>query len=121
MVKSKTKIEKQILRKSDSALVETIISAKKNKAWIKVAEILSGPRKLRKNLNLNEINKLSEKSILVPGKILSDGKVEKKMKIVALAFSGKAKEKLLKAGCEISTIDKEIKSNPSAEGIKILQ
>ena len=55
-MKSKTKIEKQMQKKTSSRLVETIIAAKKNKAWNRVAESLSGPRRKRMNLNLNEIN-----------------------------------------------------------------
>jgi len=43
------------------------------------------------------------------------------MEIIALGFSEKAKEKLLKKGCEVKTILEEIKSNPSAEGIKIFR
>ena len=56
-MKTKSKIEKQLQRKTNSKLVETIIACKKNKSWLKVAEILSGPRKNRTNLNLEELNK----------------------------------------------------------------
>jgi len=129
MVKSKTKIEKQMQRKTSTELVKTILIAKKNKSWIKVAEILSGPRKNRANLNLEEIDKkvdalkgTSEGEIVViPGKVLSQGSVNKKIKIVALNFSEKAKEKLLKSKCKISSIVEEIKKNPDGKGIKILE
>jgi len=122
-MKTKTKIEKQLQNKKDSYLREVIVTAKKNEKWKEIAGILSGPRKNRKNLNLGELEKLSEKenSILVSGKILSEGEVKKKMKLVAFKFSKKAREKLLKSGCEISDILEEIKKNPSAKGIKILK
>jgi len=122
-MKTKSKIEKQLQRKTNSVLVETIIACKKNKNWIKVAEILSGPRKNRINLNLEELNKKvkDEKIVVVPGKILSQGELDKKIKIVALGFSEKAKEKLDKSGSEALTILEEIKKNPEAKGVKILQ
>ena len=122
-MKSKSKIEKRMQKKTSTELVKTIIAAKKNKAWIKVAGILSGPRKNRANLNLEEIDKKVEKNeiVVVPGKILSQGSVNKKIKIVALNFSDKAKEKLLKYKCEVSSIIEEIKKNPGGKGIKILE
>jgi len=124
MVKSNTLIEKQLQRKTNSILAETIIQAKKKEAWKEVAELLSGPRRKRINLNLNDLNgaEVSDKDILiVPGKVLSEGNIEKKLKIVALSFSERAKEKLLKSGCKVSSILEEIKSNPTGKDIKILR
>ena len=120
-MKSKTLIEKQLQRKTNSALVETIIACKKNSAWNEIAGILSGSRGKRKEINLENLNKINDKKILVPGKVLSSGEITNKTKIIALNFSEKAKEKILKSGCEISNILEEIKSNPSAKGIFVLK
>ena len=122
-MKTKSKIEKQLQKKTNSKLVETIIACKKNKSWLKIARILSGPRRKRSNLNLNEINKLAKEkeTVIVPGKVLSLGEINKKINIVALNFSEKAKEKLLKASCEVLTILEEIKKNPNAKNIKVLK
>lgn len=123
MVKSKILIEKQIKRKKDRELVETIIAAKKNPNWFKIAEILSSSRRKRINVNLDQLEKnLDDKKLLiVPGKVLSQGEISKKGKIIAFKFSEKAKEKLIKAGCEISNILDEIKNNPNEKDIKILR
>ena len=59
--------------------------------------------------------------MLIPGKVLSQGKVNKKLKVIALDFSEKAKEKLLSEKCQVTYIIDEIKSNASAKGIKILK
>ena len=122
-MKSKTKIEKQIQRKTNTELVKTIIASKKKENWIEVAEIISGPRRKRANVNLDEINKKAKKgeTIVVPGKVLSQGEIDKKIRVVALSFSEKAKEKLLKSKCEISNIIEEIKKNPQAKNIKVLK
>lgn len=122
-MKTKSKIEKQLQRKTNPGLVETIIACKKKKNWVNVAKILSGPRKRRINLNLDELNKKikDEKIVVVPGKILSQGELDKKIKVVALNFSEKAEEKLKKSGTEILTLLEEIKKNPEAKGVKILK
>ena len=122
-MKSKSKIEKQIQRKNNPLLVETVRLAKKNDAWLEVAGILSGSKKNRVNLNLRDIEEGSKENdvIIVSGKVLSEGNVSKKIKVVALGFSERAKEKLLKQGCEVLSIIKEIKKNPSAKGVKVLR
>lgn len=123
MVKSNTKIGRQVERKQNPELVETIILAKKNKDWHKVAEILSGPRRKRADLNLEEIDKETKdgETVIVTGKVLSGGELDKKIKIVALSFSEKAKEKLLKSKIKPLSIVEEIKQNPEAKGVKILK
>jgi large subunit ribosomal protein L18e len=122
MKKTKTKIRKQLERKINNELIETIISAKKNDKWKEVASFLSGPRKNRINLNIGEINKKAKEGeiIVIPGKVLSHGELNKKMKIVAFAFSERAKEKIEEAKSSAEKILNEIKKNPEAKGIRIL-
>lgn len=110
-------------RKSNSELMETIIAGKKQEAWLGVSGILSSPRRNRICINLEQINKDSKAGeiIVIPGKVLSQGDIDKKIKVVAFNFSDKAKEKLLSAKCEVSSILDEIKSNPSGKGMKILK
>lgn len=121
-MKSKTKIGKQVSNKRNLELVETVLLAKKHPAWMAVAGALSGPRKNLLNINLGELNeKVKEgESVVVPGKVLSQGELTKKSRIVALNFSGPAKEKLLKEKKELTYIIDEIKKNPSAKGVRIL-
>jgi large subunit ribosomal protein L18e len=122
-MKTKTKIGKQIKRKTNPELVETIKTTKKNKGWIEVAAILSGPRRYFANLNLGEIDNQAKDGeiIVIPGKVLSQGEVTKKIKITALNFSGKAKEKLEKGKISYSRIIEEIKKNPEDKSFRILK
>ena len=122
-MKSKTKIEKQLQRKINPEIVETILAAKKEEKWKEIAGILSSPRKNKININLDKINKNAKQGekIVIPGKVLSMGDIDKKISVSALGFSEKAREKLLKAKCEVSTILHEIKKNPGAKGVKILR
>ena len=122
-MKSKTSIEKRMQRKKNAKSVKTIIAAKKSESWLEVARILSNPRRKRVNINLEKINKESKEGdiIVIPGKVLSQGEINKKIRVVALNFSEKAKEKLLKSKSEILSIFEEIKKNPQAKGVKILK
>jgi large subunit ribosomal protein L18e len=122
-MKSKTKISNQLERKSNSTLIKTVLAGKKSEAWVGIAGMLSGPRRNKTCINLEQISKNSKagETIVIPGKVLSQGEIDKKVKVVALNFSEKAKEKLLSAKCEVSYILDEIKSNPSAKGIKIIK
>jgi large subunit ribosomal protein L18e len=121
-MKSKTQISKQESKKTNSELVETIRETKNQKEWMPVASVLAGPRSNWKSVNIGTINnKIKEgEKIIVLGKVLSQGEVSKKFKVVAFGFSESAEEKLKKSGCEISTISEEVKKNPHAKDLKIL-
>lgn len=116
-MKSKTKIKKQIRKKTNLELVETlkILNKGKNKELI---NLLSFPRRKRVEVNIDKINKESKDSeiIIVPGKVLSIGNIEKKIKIIALSYSEEAKNKLEEAKCEVLYLSNEIKKNKEIKG-----
>lgn len=122
-MKSKTLIEKQLERKTNSEVIETTIAAKKAKGWLGVASLISAPRSNHSNVNVSKINNEAKAGdiVVVVGKVLSQGEISKKVKVAALGFSADAKEKLLKSGSTVSSILEEIKSNPEAKGIKIIK
>jgi large subunit ribosomal protein L18e len=120
---SKTKISERIKNKCNPDLVETLSVCKKNENWFKVGQIISGPTRKRIIVNLSDINEKSVDGeiVVVPGKVLSQGEIGKKIKIVALNFSKSAEEKLKNSKIRFSNIIEEIKKNPDAKGIKILK
>ncbi len=116
---SKTKISKRQKRKTNPELVETIELAKKNNL-LDLAKRLSGPTRLHSKINLEDLNKLKGDKILVVGKVLGNGQIERKISIAALGFSKSALERLKKKGCETKTIKQEIEKNKKLEGVKII-
>lgn len=116
---SKTQIAKRTKKKRNMELVRTIELAKKNNL-LDLAKRLTGPTRQQTSINLRELNDVEEKSVVVVGRVLGQGEIEKKMTIAALGFSEQAKEKLKKHGCEIKTIKQEIESNKTLKGVKIL-
>ncbi len=116
---SKTKINKRMKRKTNPELVSTIEEAKKNNL-LELAKKLSGPTKQQTRVNLDELNKINKENIIVVGKILGQGNIDKKISVSALSFSKQAREKLKKAGCEIKTIKQEIEKNKELKEVKIV-
>lgn len=116
---SKTQIAKRIQKKSNPEIVETILLAKK-KNLLELAQKLSAPKSQYTSINLDVLNKMKEENILVVGKVLGSGSIDRKIKISALGFSEQASEKLKNAKCEIKSIRETINQVKSLEGIKIL-
>jgi len=88
-------------RKSTRDLIVKLekLGRKNKKAiWLKVAEILSKPRRNRASINLWRLNKLAKKfpskTFIMPGKVLGKGDVSGKITIAALDFSGEARKKI---------------------------
>jgi len=120
---SKTHIKNKTRRKTNLELVETIKLARNNPGWLRIAHVLSGPTRKHVSANLNEIdaNAKAGDTFVIPGKVLGQGELTKKVRICALSFSETALEKMKKTKSEAVTILEEIKKNPKAEGIKAPQ
>lgn len=115
---SKTKIEKRMQQKMDSRLVETIIKLKKTNPV--VAKELAKPKRRWPAINLKEIDMIKG-DVLIAGKVLSAGDLEKAKKIVAWSASAKALDKIKEAKGIFITIPEEMKKNPELNGLDILR
>ena len=119
---SLTHIKEKSKRKTNPSLSTAILLARKQKNWISIAHKLSGPTRVFTSINLNQIDSQTKAgdTIIVVGKILSSGKLTKKVRICALSISNQAKDKLKDTKSEFVHISEEIKKNPKAEGLKVL-
>lgn len=120
---SKTKIGKRTRKKTNSEIVETLNAAKKNRAWMKVAQTISSSARNYSSVNLKKIDDECKEgdTVLVVGKVLGSGGMDKKLRVCALSFSESAREKLKEKKCEIVTILEEIRKNPKMEGVRVLK
>lgn len=100
---SKTSIDRRAKRKINPELVEAIYLAKKQNQ-LELAKVLSGPTRAQAKINVEDINKSEKESVIIPGKVLGTGSIDRKSKVYAIGFSATAKEKLEKAGCECKTL-----------------
>lgn len=99
--------------------------ARENKApiWRRVAELLEGPTKIRPEVNMGKINRLTREGdvIVIPGKVLGSGLLDHKVVVAAYVFSRRAREKIETAGGKILTIPQLVEMNPTGSGVKILK
>lgn len=115
---SKTKIEKRLQQKTNPEIVRTLIKLKKTNP--EIAKLLVRPVKKLSRINLDKISKIG-KNVLVVGKVLSSGNLEKGVKVVAWGFSERAKEKIKeKKGTPVLIVD-EIKTNPELKSLEVLR
>src|SRR3989344_2248164 len=96
MAVSNTVIGRRIRQKTDNFVVETILAAKKQPKWRKVAQKISGARRKYLEIGLDEIDSRSHEgdTVVVSGKVLGNGMLTKKIKICAMAFSASALAKI---------------------------
>lgn len=75
--------------------------------WRDVAERLEAPRARRAALNVGQISRRTRPNELavVPGKVLSAGRLDHPVTVAALGFSGKAREKVAAAGGKCLTLE----------------
>jgi len=90
--------------------------------WRYVSELLSRPRRKRIVVNVGKINRLCKEGdiVIVPGKVLGGGNINKKIIISALSFSESAKRKILNANGEILSIKEFVERYPKGSGVKII-
>ncbi len=97
-------------------------SEKKADVWKAVARSLNKPRRKRYEVSLHRIEKNSKSrdTIVVPGIVLGSGEIKKSVTIAALKFSGKAKEKIEKAGGKCLEIEELLEKDPKGHKIRIM-
>ena len=86
---------------------------KTKKIWKRSAELLSKPTKSRISINISKLNKLYKEDmvLIVPGKVLGSGIIEKKISVVAMYYSESAMKKIIAMKGNAYTFDDIIKGN----------
>ncbi len=99
-------------------------AGKKNnaKVWLYIAETLRRPTRSRVAVNLSKINRYAKEGemVLVPGKVLGGGILEKKVTIAAFSFSKEALDKIRKSGSKAITLSEAVKINPEGSNTRII-
>ena len=116
------------LKKTNPALIALIHELKKQskdhdaQIWKDIARRLEKPLRNWPVVTLDHLNNTvhEKETALVPGKVLSQGQLSKKLQVAAWAFSEKSKEKITKAGGKSFSIQELIKTNPDGKNIRIV-
>lgn len=98
------------------------LESQEAKLWKRIAKDLSKPSRNRRVVNLYKINKYARdgETIIVPGKVLSVGDLDKKVVVAAFTFSDEAKDKILKNNGTVLSIQDLLKQNPEGKQVRIL-
>lgn len=98
------------------------LSSKENvKIWRRIAQDLGKSIRKKRVVNIYKIDKYTkdDEVAVIPGKVLSLGILNKKIKVAAFQFSNEAKEKINAIGKAI-TIKELIKENPKGKKVRII-
>jgi large subunit ribosomal protein L18e len=89
--------------------------------WKRIAEDLEKPTRQRRIVNIFKIDANAQDGdvLIVPGKVLGEGDLTKKVTVAAFSFSDEARTKIAKSG-KCLTISELVKSNPKGQKVKIL-
>jgi len=89
--------------------------------WKRLEYELSKSSRNRREINLYKIDQYAKdgETVVVPGKVLSKGDLNKKLTVAAFKFSSEAKSKINKVGKAIS-IQQLMKDNPKGKKVRIL-
>ena len=98
---------------TDENLRKVIVKLRKTKdaEMIKVAKHLMKSKRSKKPVNINRLDRMGRKqaTLIVPGKVLGVGTVNKSIKVYAWSFSKEAKQKIQKAGGHALSMDDLVK------------
>lgn len=111
--------------------LKSLISELKKKAysdsgsimfWRRIADDLEKPSRNRRVVNLSRISRYTKngETVIVPGKVLSAGSLDKSITIAAWQFSRQAVEKINKANAKALTITELMQSNPEGKNVRII-
>ncbi len=104
-------------------LIRDLEAPKSSPIYKAVAYELGKPKRKRVSVNLGKISTLAKdgETVIVPGKILSSGVLDKKLTVVAFAYSEAAKGSITKAGGKTMTIRELVEKNPKGTGVSIIK
>ncbi len=110
--------------KGNSHLMTLINKLRKEKTaiWSKAAEMLERPRRNRVEVNLSKIDRYGKDGlvVLVPGKVLGEGKLSKKLTVAAFSFSASAEKSISESGGKTVEIESLLEKGVEPKNILLL-
>ena len=91
--------------------------------WGALAEELDKPKRIRVDVNLSAINRLTKEGEVaaIPGKVLASGSLEHPVTVAAYSFSDLSKKKIKAAGGEAKTLTQLISEGVQSSKVKLIK
>jgi large subunit ribosomal protein L18e len=108
-----------------SSLIADLKSAARSSGgavWGDVAERLEKPRRTHAEVNLGRIERYAQEdeTVVVPGKVLGSGVLQKDVTVAAVDFSGTAEKKIDQVG-EAVPLEQAIENNPEGSHVRVIR
>ncbi len=89
--------------------------------WRDVAHRLEKPRSRHAEVNLGRIERYAreEETVVVPGKVLGSGALQKSVTVAAVDFSSSAETKIDQVG-ETVQLEQLLEENPDGSGVRVI-
>ncbi len=91
--------------------------------WSEASSLLSNPARTKVEVNLGRISRVAKdgQAVFVPGKVLGDGVIEKKLTIGAFSFSAGARSKIEASGGTALSLEQFLRKYPEGSGVKLVK
>jgi len=111
----------KVLR-SQTVLLERKGRKDKSALWRAAAEYLGAPKSTETVVNISRLARIADgrAPLLVPGKVLGTGLLDKKITVGAFAFSSSARAKIENAGGEALEIEEFVNKYPDGSGVVLV-
>lgn len=122
---TQVKIERKANPRTPVLIAALKEGSRQNEAaiWRDVAKRLEKPGRNYAQVNLSKINRYAKdgETVLIAGKVLGSGLLDKAVTVAAYNFSVTAMEKITGLGGKCLTIEQILEENPKGSAIRILQ
>ncbi len=90
--------------------------------WRDVAGRLEKPRRTHAEVNLSRIERYAteEETVVVPGKVLGSGALQKSVTVAAVDFSSSARTKIEGADGEVLHLEQAIEQHPDGSNVRVI-
>lgn len=114
----KITVEKDSVKRWLALLNEASRGTRRPGLWKRVYSLSALPARSRKSVNLYKLEKhtVEGDNVIIPGKLLSEGKMTHKLNVCAIEYSAAALKSLTGSGCRVLPLDDMLK----AEKVKII-
>ncbi|WP_158057290.1 50S ribosomal protein L18e [Halorussus halophilus] len=91
--------------------------------WSTVADRLEKPRSTYAEVNLGRIERYAEEdeTVVVPGKVLGSGILQKNVTVAAVDFSSTAETKIEQADGEVLDLEQILEENPEGSNVRVIR
>ncbi|WP_121740808.1 50S ribosomal protein L18e [Natronorubrum halophilum] len=90
--------------------------------WRDVADRLEKPRRTHAEVNLGRIERYAreEETVVVPGKVLGSGALQKNVTVAAVDFSSSAETKIDQVGDTVP-LEQVLEENPNGSNVRVIR